>query len=212
MNYYFIYITILNIRNNMKNPFTELLSSFENLSDLFSEKYDDVKANVKKYDFTTDEGYSKFIGDAAELRKSLEEYDTYFTDKMIDVLDSVVASATKKYTEHKQQEEAEAKKKEAEKQEKERLVKAEVERTRKENPVNTVKTISDIKVNIDDEDDGSIDYPSSHLTMKQRRQIKDLVDEYMDTKVIPYVNCSNESINYAADGLFEFAAWIINHK
>lgn len=196
----------------MKNPINELLSSFENLSDLLSEKYDDIKSNVIKYDFTTDEGYSKFVKDAAELRTQLEKYDSYFTDKMIDVLDSVVASATKKYTEHKEEQEKEAKKKEAEQREKERLIKAEIERTRKENPINTVKTISDIKQDIDDEDDGSIDYPSSHLTMKQRRQIKDLVDEYMDTKVIPYVNCSNESITYAADGLFEFAAWIINHK
>lgn len=61
-----------------------------------------------------------------------------------------------------------------------------------------------------DEDNG-IEWPSENLTYKQRRNISRIVDEYMDTKVLPYLDedTDDEVIEDMASGLFEFAAWVL---
>ena len=189
-----------------------MIEFLQNLSDTISGKYDNLVNGIKKYDLTTDDGYEKFIKEAAELRKELQSYDTYFSRKMIDFLDSLVTTASKKHEELKEIERKEAAEKKAEAEaEKARLVKAEVDRTNAEKPRQSFNTISDISNRIGDSDE--IDWPSAHISSKQRRQIWELVDEYMDDKVLPYVQgIDGEKIDNMASGLFEFAAWILKHE
>lgn len=54
--------------------------------------------------------------------------------------------------------------------------------------------------------------PSEKLTSQQGLQIHSLVQEYVDTMIKPYNNgkLTNEQINDAYAGLYEFAAWILN--
>lgn len=189
-----------------------MIEFLQNLSDAISDKYDDLRNNVKKYDLTTDEGYEKFIKDAAELRKELIDYDTYFSRKLVELLDSLVTTASQKHEEVKETEKKKAaEKKAAADAEKARVIEAEVERTNSEKPRQTFNTISDISNRIGDSDE--IDWPSAHISSKQRRQIWELVDEYMDEKVLPYVQgIDGDKIDNMASGLFEFAAWILKHE
>jgi len=56
------------------------------------------------------------------------------------------------------------------------------------------------------------DRPSSKLTIEQGLQIHKLVQEYVDTMIKPFNNgqLSNNQINDAYAGLYEFASWILN--
>lgn len=54
--------------------------------------------------------------------------------------------------------------------------------------------------------------PSEDLTINQKLQLHKIVQEYVDTMIKPYNNGSltNQQINDAYAGLYEFAAWIMN--
>ena len=54
--------------------------------------------------------------------------------------------------------------------------------------------------------------PSELLTINQKLQLHKLVQEYVDTAIKPFNKgiLSNDQINDAYAGLYEFAAWILN--
>lgn len=64
------------------------------------------------------------------------------------------------------------------------------------------------------QEEKKIERPSTKLTTEQGLQIHKLVQEYVDTMVRPFNNgvLSNDQINDAYAGLYEFAAWVLNKK
>lgn len=56
--------------------------------------------------------------------------------------------------------------------------------------------------------------PSEKLTTEQGLQIHKLVQEYVDTMIKPYNDgkLTDQQINDAYAGLYEFAAWILNKE
>ena len=64
------------------------------------------------------------------------------------------------------------------------------------------------------QEEKKIERPSTKLTTEQGLQIHKLVQEYVDTMIRPFNNgvLSNDQINDAYAGLYEFAAWILNKK
>jgi len=59
-----------------------------------------------------------------------------------------------------------------------------------------------------------IDRPSQHINTQIGLQIHKLVQEYVDTMIKPYNHnqISQQQMNDAYAGLYEFACWIYNHK
>lgn len=178
----------------------ELQRKFNELTNLLTEKYNDfVENNIKKYDLNTDEGYEAFIKEAAELRKELTESDSVFSEKMLKVLDLLVEKAMKKHNEKKHVEEV-----------KKELVANEVSRVKEENH-------GKVNVGVKNDNDAPSepeDWPSDSLTYKQSRSVWKLVDEYMETMIEPYCpdNTSEDVLDDMASGLYEFAAWLLNHE
>lgn len=64
------------------------------------------------------------------------------------------------------------------------------------------------------QEEKKIERPSAKLTTEQGLQVHKLVQEYVDTMIRPFNNgvLSNEQINDAYAGLYEFAAWILNKE
>lgn len=64
------------------------------------------------------------------------------------------------------------------------------------------------------QEEKKIERPSTKLTTEQGLQVHKLVQEYVDTMIRPFNNgvLSNDQINDAYAGLYEFAAWILNKK
>lgn len=197
--------------------FDELRKQLENLADLekisakvnelkemASDKYNDVMDNtVRKYDLNTREGYENFIKEVADMRKELEANDGFFSNYLLKILDGAVAYVMEKH-------EAKEKEKKAAAQE---LINREVERVKNENHgklnVNECKCN---KCNCDTDDD--FVWPSSLLSEKEKRSIWRIVDEYLDTMILPYCDektrDNDAMIDNISSGLFEFACWIMN--
>lgn len=191
----------------MDNLFDLFGIDFDNLSKRFAEiqgaindKYNDVVKNIKKYDLNTQDGYESFIKDSAELRKELEVNDSIFSKYMINVLDKAVKEVMQKHNDKKTLTEE--------------IVNQEVERNRKMNnsTVNTPCECHTKKVETESEADEEFVRPSDNLTYKQAKNIWNFVDEYMETMVEPYLSedYDEDTIDDMANGLFEFAAWLLN--
>lgn len=62
--------------------------------------------------------------------------------------------------------------------------------------------------------DNIVERPSIKIDINKGLQIHKLVQEYVDTMIKPYSKgcLSNEQINDAYAGLYEFACWIYNHE
>ena len=54
--------------------------------------------------------------------------------------------------------------------------------------------------------------PSQNLSVQQKLQLHKIVQEYVDTMIKPYNDghLTNDQINDAYAGLYEFAAWVMN--
>ena len=181
--------------------FNDLVKKLDELKVLATDKYNDfVNNNVKKYDLNTEEGYEAFIKEAAEIRTQLIKSDSVFADKLVALLDNMVEKAMKNHSEKTPLPKVD---KVSE------LVGKEVNRVKEENhgKLNEGEGIKEVE-----EDD--IDWPSDKLTPKQKRNVWKLVDEYMDTKVIPYLddNFDEHLVDDMSSGLFEFAAWILTKE
>lgn len=187
--------------------FSDLVKKLDEVKNIATDKYNNfVNNNVKKYDITTDDGYQAFISEAAEIRKQLDSHkNNPFAEKLSSWLDSLVNDATQKYNE------AKAKRNENKNEVISDIVSSEVARSCKENG-NRINTGVGVTV---DNDEDEIDWPSSHITAKQKRNIWRLVDEYMDTMVVPYIpdeDYDEDVVDDMSSGLFEFAAWLLNHE
>ena len=63
-----------------------------------------------------------------------------------------------------------------------------------------------------EEEEPKFKKPSELLTINQKLQLHKIVQEYVDKMIKPYNNglLTNQQINDAYAGLYEFAAWIMN--
>ena len=64
----------------------------------------------------------------------------------------------------------------------------------------------------EEEEEKKFKKPSEDLTINQKLQLHKIVQEYVDKMIKPYNNglLTNQQINDAYAGLYEFAAWIMN--
>ena len=67
-----------------------------------------------------------------------------------------------------------------------------------------------MRLSIENKPNGPLEWPSDKLTRKQQIRLWDIVDEYVNTMIRPYVDDDNEDlIPDAAGALYEFAAWVL---
>lgn len=166
------------------NDFFDLLDSF---SFLFND--DDLNDNVKTYDLSTKEGHEDFKKAINELKnnvtaKAVIEMLGINCDEFLDQLDQLGNDLAEKSQANDKKE-------------------------------NDVKQISRKEVDHsydDKENDKQFNRPSSLLNIDQQLQLHKIVQEYIDTMIKPYNNnvLTNNQINDAYAGLYEFAAWIMN--
>ncbi|MBQ3416016.1 MAG: hypothetical protein IJH39_11925 [Clostridia bacterium] len=174
-----------------------ILELKNNLVNTYNDKVNDIKDNIKKYDLDTQEGYEAFINEAADIRKQLVESKSMFSDTMIKILDRLVEKVMNEHTEKK-----------LDNVQKE-IVRNEVERVKNENH-------GKLNVNIKPEtkDEESIEWPSDNLTYKQSKNVWNIVNEYMEEMIEPYVpeDVDDEVLDNMASGLYEFAAWVLTRE
>ena len=138
--------------------------------------------DIESIDLSTDEGLNKFNKSLDEL----EGYDLGIFDIFIDELRDL---GTKLHNQLKEKDE----KKEAEKKE-------EI----KSNPIDR---------NLIDHSNGqNFTRPSESLSIDKKLTLHKIVQEYIDTMIKPYNHgtLTNDQINDAYAGLYEFGAWVLN--
>lgn len=166
-------------------------------------------ASVKTFDITTKEGYDAFKSTINELKDSDSSLFDVLGIDMDEWIDSVEKLGDKIYKDSQ-------------------------EKSKKKNTVvkTAIKQMERKEVDHSDEDDYEYevdDYeyedtkntkikeqefkrPSELLSINQKLQLHKLVQEYVDTTIRPFNKgvLTNEQINDAYAGLYEFGAWIIN--
>lgn len=147
--------------------------------------------NTETYDLTTKKGYDKFKKAIAELRESGYPLFDLFDIDMDEWLDDVAELGEKIY--NKKNSEKQSVVKEAVKQ----MERKEVDHTEEDE---------------EDEDTKEFKRPSELLSVDQKLQLHKLVQEYVDTTIKPFNKgaLTNDQINDAYAGLYEFGAWILN--
>ena len=78
---------------------------------------------------------------------------------------------------------------------------------------NSVKQMEQNEEDHSKEIENNFNRPSQNLSVSEKLQLHKIVQEYVDTMIKPYNKgnvLSNEQINDAYAGLYEFAAWIMN--
>lgn len=145
--------------------------------------------NVETYDLSTKEGHEEFKKTVNELKnnvtaKAVLEMFGVNCDEFLDNLDQLGNDLAEKSQANNKKE-------------------------------NDVKQISRKEVDHsydDKENDKQFNRPSSLLNVDQQLQLHKIVQEYIDTMIKPYNNnvLTNNQINDAYAGLYEFAAWIMN--
>lgn len=196
--------------------FSDLAKKLEDLKVLATDKYNDfINNNVKKYDINTEEGYEAFIKDAADIRTKLLQSESAFASKyLVSALDSVVEKAMNQHSEAQAVKRLEPKEENAVggryTNKVNDIVKNEVNRNITENHGKVNTGVGVVK----ESERVNVEWPSDKINFKQKREIWKLVDEYMDTKIIPFLdqNVNENTIDDMAGGLFEFAAWILTKE
>lgn len=145
--------------------------------------------NVKTYDLTTDEGYKKFKETVNELKDTDSEVFDLFNISKNDFLDNICELADKLHNVNKKSD----------------------SKSITKNAINQM-TRKEVDHSEETEDEHEFKRPSELLSVNQKLQLHKLVQEYVDTTIKPFNNgiLSNEQINDAYAGLYEFGAWIIN--
>lgn len=164
----------------------DLLKAFALLSD-----DDNTEINTETYDLTTKKGYDKFKKAIAELKESGSPLFDLFNIDMDEWLDDVAELGEAIY--NKKNSEKQSVVKEAVKQ----MERKEVDHTEEDE---------------EDEDTKEFKRPSELLSVDQKLQLHKLVQEYVDTVIKPFNKgaLTNDQINDAYAGLYEFGAWILN--
>jgi hypothetical protein len=153
---------------------------------------DEEKENVQVYDLNTDEGLKGY-------NKQLDQLETVDLDvlNMFGIngkewIDSMRKLGQKLHDQNNQKKDKVATNKED-------IIKKTVNMQRKENDHSEVE-------------DKSFNRPSELLTVDKKLKLHKLVQEYVNTMIKPYNNgiLTQEQINDAYAGLYEFAAWIMN--
>ena len=164
----------------------DLLKAFALLSD-----DDNTEINTETYDLTTKEGYDKFKKAIAELKESGFPLFNLFNIDMNEWLDDVAELGEKIYNKKKS--------------EKQSVVKEAVKQMER-------KEVDHTEEDEEDEDTKEFKRPSELLSVDQKLQLHKLVQEYVDTAIKPFNKgaLTNDQINDAYAGLYEFGAWILN--
>ena len=138
--------------------------------------------NVKEYDLTSKEGYDEFKTQLNKLKenKTFHNLLNIFDVDSNDFLNTIDDLADSIYKENEQN------------------------KDNKDN--NSVKTIKKEKEEI------HFVRPSEKLDYDHQLQLHKIVQEYIDTMIKPFNNgtLTDEQINDAYAGLYEFAAWVMN--
>ena len=174
--------------------------------DKFTEQLDKMQNDaISKVDLQKAQNtYEKLIREAADVRVNLEKSNALFADYLITLLDGAVETLNNVYESFKKKVAA-AKKSNPVAD----IVNEEVKREVNENhgKVNCKRNEEETC-----ECKKEFEYPSSKLTFMQRRNVESIVDEYMNTMILPHLPAGydDDIIDDMHGGLFEFAAWILN--
>ena len=164
----------------------DLLKAFALLSD-----DDNTEINTETYDLTTKKGYDKFKKAIAELRDSGYPLFNLFNIDMDEWLDNVAELGEAIYNKNNS--------------DKKSVVKEAVKQMER-------KEVDHTEEDEEDEDTKEFKRPSELLSVDQKLQLHKLVQEYVDTAIKPFNKgaLTNDQINDAYAGLYEFGAWILN--
>ena len=158
-------------------------------------------ANTQTFDLTTKEGYEGFKNVVKELRNSDTSLFDAFGIDIDEWLDNVETLGKKLHESNKENKDRKEIVKDAVKQ-MERTVIDHSDEPDEEPEINKSE----------DEDLKGFKRPSELLSIDQKLQLHKLVQEYVDTTIKPFNKgvLTNDQINDAYAGLYEFGAWILN--
>ena len=145
--------------------------------------------DVQTYDLTTKEGYEGFRNVVKELRETDKSLFDAFGIDIDEWLDNVETLGKKLHESNKEN------------------------KDRKEIVEDAVKQMNRTVIDESEEnDEHEFKRPSELLTIPQKLQLHKLVQEYVDTTIKPFNKgvLTNDQINDAYAGLYEFGAWILN--
>ena len=152
--------------------------------------------NTKVCDLSTKEGLNEYNKILDELKNTDFDLLSAFGIDEISWIDNLreIGEAIYEYN-HEDEDDEE------EKQESKEFERKEYDHTEDDEDLNDIK-----------ESEPEFKRPSELLTISQKLQLHKLVQEYVDTAIKPFNNgiLSNDQINDAYAGLYEFAAWILN--
>ena len=153
-----------------------------NLIKQLESAYDD--ATIKTFDITTKEGYEGFKNAIDELKDSGSSLFESFGINMNEWLDNIEKIGTKIYEYNKEDKKSETN----------QIDRKVIDHSEETDDITNFKR------------------PSELLSIQQKLQLHKIVEEYVNTMIRPYNNdvLTNEQINDAYAGLYEFAAWIMN--
>ena len=161
-------------------------------------------ADVQSFDLTTKEGYEKFKNVIQELRDTDTSLFDVFGIDINEWLDNVANLGKNIYDKVNKDSENY---KETSKNNKQ--IKREVIDHSEEDEDDDYKGEDTKNVKVKEQE---FKRPSELLTINQKLQLHKLVQEYVDTTIKPYNKgvLTNEQVNDAYAGLYEFGAWILN--
>ena len=164
----------------------ELLKSLAALSD---------ENNVETYDLTTDEGYESFKNAIKDLRNTDSSLFSLFGIDIDELLDSIEELGNNLHN---------SKKNTKDNKDCKEIVKDAVKQMERNE--------YDHSEEEDEDDKQEFKRPSELLSIDQKLQLHKLVQEYVDTTIRPFNKgvLTNDQINDAYAGLYEFGAWILN--
>lgn len=152
---------------------------------------------VQTFDLTTKEGYEAFNNVIKELRNSDSSLFEAFGIDMDEWLDNVAALGKKLHESNKDRKE---------------IVKDAVKQMERTVIDHSEEDDDPDEVHEEPETTKEFKRPSELLTIPQKLQLHKLVQEYVDTTIKPFNKgvLTNDQINDAYAGLYEFGAWILN--
>ena len=151
--------------------------------------------NTETYDLTTEKGYKDFKKAVDELRNTDQSIFNLFGIDIDEWLDSVEELGKNLYN-----------------------AKKEIKNNTKDLVKEGVKQMEPKEYEEEDEEakedtkEQEFKRPSELLSVEQKLQLHKLVQEYVDTTIRPFNKgiLTNDQINDAYAGLYEFGAWILN--